>query len=130
MNRPIRSPAALPGLPILVLENRHDNEPIAERGGQPETGTSREEEEVNVLAEQRQVKETVTELEQEVLKLGRLVETAIARTIEALVRHDTFLARAIIKEDREIDLAEVRVQEHCVQFLEQLRPAGGLSLPC
>ena len=66
----------------------------------------------------------ITQLEQQILELGRLVEMSISRAITALIRRDTFLAQAIIKEDAEIDRFEVLVQETCVDILENERPDG------
>ncbi len=66
----------------------------------------------------------ISQLEQQILDLGRLVEMAISRAITALIRRDTLLARAIIKEDVEIDRFEVLVQETCVEILERERPTG------
>lgn len=66
----------------------------------------------------------ITQLEQRILELGRLVEMSISRAITALIRRDTFLAQAIVKEDAEIDQFEVFVQEMCVDILENERPNG------
>ena len=52
-----------------------------------------------------------------ILDLGRMAETSISRAITALMQRDTMLARAIIKEDADIDRAEVEVQELCLKIL-------------
>ncbi len=65
----------------------------------------------------------IGELEERVAELGRMVELAISRAIAALKRRDTLLARAVIREDAEIDRMEIEVQELCVAILEQ----GGCS---
>jgi phosphate transport system protein len=67
---------------------------------------------------------TTADLERCLLDLGKSVELAISRTIIALLRHDVLLAQAVIKEDNEIDRAEVEVQEMCLRLLEHDRPSG------
>jgi phosphate transport system protein len=66
----------------------------------------------------------IAELETRILDLGTMVQVSISRAITALVRHDSMLARAIIKEDEAIDQAEVEVEELCVEILETLHPVG------
>lgn len=66
----------------------------------------------------------IAELERRILDLGRMAQTSISRAITALVQRDTMLARAVIKEDEEIDHAEVEVQEVCLDVLENQRPRG------
>lgn len=64
------------------------------------------------------------ELESRIFDLGTMVQVSISRAITALVRHDSMLARAIIREDEEIDRAEVEVEELCIDILETLHPVG------
>ena len=66
----------------------------------------------------------VEEVEQRVVELGSLVESAVARSIGALTRRDTLLAQAIIHDDAEIDRMEIAVQELCVRVLEEECPFG------
>jgi phosphate transport system protein len=66
----------------------------------------------------------IAELESQLVDLGTMVQAAISRSISALLRHDTLLARAIIKEDEAIDRAEVEVEEMCVEILDTLHPTG------
>ena len=66
----------------------------------------------------------IAELEDRILQLGELSEAAISRSITALMRSDTMMARAIIKEDAAIDQAEIEVQEVCLDVLENERPTG------
>ncbi|MFV2065565.1 MAG: phosphate signaling complex protein PhoU [Pirellulales bacterium] len=67
----------------------------------------------------------IPELTTRIMGLGRKVETALRQAIEALIRRDTLLARAIVEGDAEIDRAEIAVQEHCLRILEKERPTGG-----
>ncbi|MCA9148994.1 MAG: phosphate signaling complex protein PhoU [Planctomycetales bacterium] len=66
----------------------------------------------------------ITELEERILRLGELSEAAVSRAITALMRSDTMMARAIIKEDAAIDHAEIEVEEVCLDVLEHERPCG------
>jgi len=66
----------------------------------------------------------IPELTTRIVNLGRQVETALRQANEALLRRDTLLARAIVEGDVEIDRAEIAVQEHCLQILEEERPTG------
>lgn len=63
-------------------------------------------------------------LEEQILELGRMAETAISRAITALMHRDTMMARCIIKEDAAIDSLEVEIQELCLEILELERPRG------
>ena len=67
---------------------------------------------------------SIAALESRICDLGQHVESAISRSISALLRQDTFLARAVIQEDAEIDRLEVEVEEMCVRILEDERPSG------
>ena len=64
------------------------------------------------------------ELHSRVLKLGRLVESSITRSITALTEQDKHLAEAVIKEDEQIDRMEVELEAYCISILEQVRPVG------
>ncbi len=64
------------------------------------------------------------ELHKRVLKLGRMVELSITRSITALTKQDKHLAEAVIEEDEQIDRMEVELEEYCITILEQVRPVG------
>lgn len=66
----------------------------------------------------------IEELHRRVLKLGRMVESSITRSITALSEQDKHLAAAVIKEDEHIDRLEVELEEYCITILEQVRPVG------
>jgi phosphate transport system protein len=57
-------------------------------------------------------------------QLGALTETSIARAIESLTRYDLMLAKAVVADDEQINLAEVGVEEKCLEILECERPEG------
>jgi phosphate transport system protein len=64
------------------------------------------------------------DLKDKLLGLGRMAEMAVSRAMEALLRHDSLLAKAIIQQDADIDRAEVDIEEHCLRILESERPTG------
>jgi phosphate transport system protein len=64
------------------------------------------------------------ELHNRVLKLGRMVESSITRSIMALAKQDKHLAEAVIKEDEQIDRMEVELEEYCLTILEEDHPVG------
>jgi phosphate transport system protein len=74
---------------------------------------------------------TVSGYEQELLQLreslllmaGR-VEQMISSAGRALVARDTDLARATMKQDREVNLAEVEIDEQCLRLLATRQPTG------
>lgn len=66
----------------------------------------------------------IDRLKYRILAVGGLVETAIARSISALVQRDAALASAVIAADAYIDRAEVEVEEDCVRILEDHQPVG------
>ncbi len=66
----------------------------------------------------------IERLKYRILAVGGLVETAIARSISALVQRDAVLASAVIAADAYIDRAEVEVEEDCVRILEDHQPKG------
>ena len=68
--------------------------------------------------------EKLEQLTRDLLRLGGMVETAIARSITALFRRDRHLAEAIIQEDAKIDEAEVMIEKQCIEILEDLHPTG------
>ena len=59
-----------------------------------------------------------------VVALGQRVEQALERSIEALFQSDALLAKSIVDADEEIDQEEVRIQELCLQILEQQHLTG------
>lgn len=62
------------------------------------------------------------ELKQSILKMGALVESMISRSMNALIKRDSNLAREVISEDSEVNELEVRIDDLCLKILEQHRP--------
>lgn len=64
-------------------------------------------------------------LQDDVLLMGSMVEKAIERSIDAIVRLDADLARQIIADDRIIDDARWRLEEDAVRVIATQQPMAG-----
>ncbi|ADD02720.1 phosphate uptake regulator, PhoU [Thermoanaerobacter mathranii subsp. mathranii str. A3] len=62
------------------------------------------------------------ELHYDVLKMGSLVEEAIASAIASLVNHDKELAQKIIDDDDRIDKIEVEIDNKCAKIIVTQQP--------
>ncbi|AIS51816.1 phosphate-specific transport system accessory protein PhoU [Thermoanaerobacter kivui] len=61
-------------------------------------------------------------LHYDVLKMGSLVEEAIANAIVSLVNHDTELAQKVIDDDDRIDKMEVEIDNKCAKIIVTQQP--------
>jgi phosphate transport system protein len=77
-----------------------------------------------VISAKNSMPAEIAALKSEILDLGCMVETAISRSITAMIQRDTFLAQTVIHDDQRIDRAEVQLEEHCLRILEHLHPTG------
>lgn len=59
-----------------------------------------------------------------ILDLGQMVEAAVNRAMAAFLNGDGLMAKAVIGQDSDIDLAEVQIQEMCLHILETEHPSG------
>ena len=64
-------------------------------------------------------------LQDDVLMMGSMVEKAIERSIDSLVRLDADLARKIIADDQRINDARWRLEEDAVRLLATQQPMAG-----
>ncbi len=63
-------------------------------------------------------------LRQMILRMGALVEEAIADAMAALVDRDPGRARRVIERDHEINRYEVEIDERCIELLALRQPAA------
>lgn len=61
-------------------------------------------------------------LQQEILRMGSLVEEAISQSIEALVRQDHGLATKVLDNDTVIDEVEMQIEDRCIKLLATQQP--------
>ena len=64
------------------------------------------------------------EIRSRVLAMGGMVETQIRNAITALVDGDTELAEEVIKNDANVNLAEVAIDEECSHIIARRQPAA------
>jgi phosphate transport system protein len=62
------------------------------------------------------------ELKNEIVAMGKLVEEAIFKSIEALKTRNEALARNVINDDVNIDRLELRIDEKCVDLIARFQP--------
>lgn len=68
--------------------------------------------------------EQLKELNMEMIKMAGLVETAIARSAEALIKHDMELAHQMMAYDEAIDDMEKKIEHLCLKLLLQQQPVA------
>jgi phosphate transport system protein len=71
-----------------------------------------------------QYEEELTDLRQNILTMGGLVEKQIGNAIDALVNRDLAKAEAIIKKDAEVNALDVGIDDLCLKLLALRQPAG------
>ena len=64
-------------------------------------------------------------LKEKLLRLGSTVESAVARSIHALVRRDSTLAHEVIAQDHLINTYDVEIDEECVRLIALRQPKAG-----
>jgi phosphate transport system protein len=66
----------------------------------------------------------VSQLKRMLLAVGAQVEEALLNAIKAIEQRDDALARSVIERDRDIDLAEIIVEEECLHTLALYQPVA------
>jgi phosphate transport system protein len=64
------------------------------------------------------------ELNKDVLQMGGLVESAVARAVRAFLDRDVREAQAVIDGDRDVNLQELRIDEECLKILALYQPTA------
>lgn len=62
---------------------------------------------------------------QDVLKMGRLLESQIFKSVKALADKDAELAREVIKNDDLIDIMELDIEKKCLSLIALKQPMAG-----
>lgn len=65
---------------------------------------------------------SLRELQQELLKLGSMVEESIHLAVESLAKQNTTLARQIINNDDNIDELAEKIEEECIRLIALQQP--------
>ena len=72
----------------------------------------------------RHLEKELSNLKKRILSLGTLAEERVRMTIRALETKDGALARQIIESDKDIDQAEVEVEEECLKIIALHQPVA------
>jgi phosphate transport system protein len=65
------------------------------------------------------------DLKVQILKMGSLVEEAIARSIKSLVERNSTLAHQVIENDARINSYDVNIDEECIRIIALRQPTAG-----
>jgi len=72
----------------------------------------------------RHFDEELKDLNAQILKMGAMAEEAIMNSVKALTARDKGLALKVIDSDKEIDMMELEIEEHCLTMLALHQPAA------
>lgn len=64
-------------------------------------------------------------LKETILKMASLVEEAIRDSVKSLLEKDVELANKVIKNDRLVNMYDVKVEEECIKLIAIRQPVGG-----
>src|SRR5712672_1009525 len=73
---------------------------------------------------QRHFDRDIDEINHLLLRMGAMVEDAMARSIRALQERDTTLANEVIARDDEIDRMEVVIDQKTIELIAKMQPAA------
>src|SRR5690242_9907834 len=64
-------------------------------------------------------------IQDDLMRMGSLIDTAITRAIRCLAVRDTRLAREIVADDGQINRLRFRIEEDCLTTIATQQPAAG-----
>jgi phosphate transport system protein len=73
---------------------------------------------------QRHFDRDIAEIKELLLRMGAMVEQAIADSVRALTERDTELAEAVIERDDEIDRMELLIDQKTIELMAIMQPAA------
>ena len=68
--------------------------------------------------------EQLEELNQEMIKMGNMIEESISKAVEALYKMDHELAKQIMENDSKVDHAQKKIENICFNLLIQQQPVA------
>jgi phosphate transport system protein len=71
-----------------------------------------------------QYEKELQKVKDSLIYMAALVEQAIAKDVEALLRKDSLLAEKVMEEDDQIDALDVEIEEKCIRLLALRQPAA------
>ncbi len=69
--------------------------------------------------------EKISKLNNEIIKMGVLVEEALDKAMESLISNNPELAKRVITEDENINEMEVSIEDHCIILIAREQPVAG-----
>lgn len=72
----------------------------------------------------RRFDEQLNMLNEELIHMGTMIETAIQKSIDALLKQDTELAKKIMKDDEDVDREQKKIENLCFTLLMQQQPVA------
>ena len=66
----------------------------------------------------------LNELNQDVIKMGSIIELSTNEMVEALNTLDVDMAKKIIERDDEVDLLEQQIERECINIIAQQQPVA------
>lgn len=73
---------------------------------------------------ERHFDEELKELNEQILKMGAMTEEAIMSSVKALMEQNRDLALKLISSDKQIDMMELDIEEHCLAMLAIHQPVA------
>ena len=67
----------------------------------------------------------ISKLNNEIVKMGVLVEEALDKAMDSLINMDLDLARTVIDEDEKINDFEIRIEDQCIVLIAREQPVAG-----
>ena len=67
----------------------------------------------------------LTNLQNQLLNLGSMVEKAVTRAVDALKSRDLAASEKVVKDDDEIDQKRFEIEEHCIELIARQQPIAG-----
>src|SRR3990167_2764918 len=71
---------------------------------------------------ERHVDQELKELNEDILRMGALVEEAIYKSVEALKNRDKEMAKSVIDNDSDVDKLELAIDEKCIDLIARYQP--------
>ena len=69
--------------------------------------------------------EKISKLNNEIVKMGVLVEEALNKAMESLINMDPELADKVIANDENINNMEISIEDHCILLIAREQPVAG-----
>ena len=69
--------------------------------------------------------ENMSRLNSEIVKMGVLVEEALDKAMDSLIKMDSKLAERVIEEDSKVNDLEISIEDHCISLIAREQPVAG-----